>query len=220
MAASLSRSRSVRMWLISRSRASLARSYVSMPSSLVESRPSCSSCCTLLRTCERMASSASRDFLRNAFLISGRRNLGGWAGAVNGGEDHTTQVIDSGLGHSNAHDVAGRGDAPHADRPVDLRGLAGRAPDERAVGRLLFHQHADLGAELSAGEPGGDARLRLHHPLPPGALRALWQVPGQGRGVRVLLLRVFENADALELALLEEVAEDAHVVVGLAGEAH
>ena len=66
-----------RMRLISLSRASLARSYVSIPSSLVWSRPSASSCRTLRSSCIRISSSASRAFLRNALRIAVRLRRAG-----------------------------------------------------------------------------------------------------------------------------------------------
>src|SRR4030095_8390389 len=172
MAWTLSRSRSPRMRLISLSRASLARSYVSIPSSLLASRTSFRSCCTLRRSCARISSRVSRAFLRNALRIvhppfpAGARNLEPGPYRVNAfvGDDLAEKVVGISAGDPGKHQIAGGTGAVQAHDTVDLRGLVAAAPDIRSRAAALgFDEHLDLVSDPRAGAARGPASVRRPH---------------------------------------------------------
>src|SRR5688572_10248852 len=132
------------------------------------------------------------------FAWRGRRNLGGWLLAVNARDDVSLKVIRVRGNHPDSHELADVALTPHLDRPVDLGRLRGRPTGEHARLDLVLEQNLDLATDLRARQAGRDTRLRLHYALEPGLLHSLGQMPGQGRGVRVLLTGVAEHPGPLE----------------------
>src|SRR5262249_52552341 len=127
-----------------------------------------------------------------------------------------------GVGGCDAHpDEVPRGPLPVPRHgAVDLRrlvpGAADQGPRTNAVG---LDEHVELAADLGACPRRGHAGLRGHDALPAAPLDPLGELPRMGRRLRALLARVSEDADAVELELLQEDAQLVDVSLALSREA-
>ena len=103
--------------------------------------------------------------------------------------------------------------AGHVDPAVDVRRvrLAARDPG-------LVDQDLDGLADALGADGGGDFLLQGHHPVPAALLLLGRNLARHLAGARALLLRIAEDAEALEPRLADEFAQLVDVRLGLAGE--
>src|SRR5262249_512016 len=135
------------------------------------------------------------------------------------GEKPGGGVVDGGIRHTDAHEVAVSRLAADRDLAVDLGGLVARPPDERSGPvSLPFDQDVHPAPDLRARAARGDARLGGHDAFPAPPLHALRNLRRMSGGFGTLLARVPEDADPIELELLQERAQLVHVGLTLPGE--